>query len=226
MRIKELILQSGNFEAQKVFYKSVIGLPVLSETENRMSFEVGSSRLTFIRAEQDCYYHFAFNIFSNQEQEALAWLKARVEILQFENRSIQLFKNWNARAVYFYDQDKNIVEFIARKNLNIKSNNNFTAKSILNISEAGLPCDSVETSFDLLNKHAALEKYSGDLERFVAAGDEEGLFILVGGNKKTWFPTTLAIEPFPLECYFSNAGKNFRLNTVDNHIKLQLTTLP
>ena len=115
MQIKKLKIFTTKILEQIRFYSEVLNLEVLSQTEDSISFKIGRSILEIEKAPKSTPYHFAINIPSNQENEALAWLINRVDILKYGNNEIQTFDAWNAKAIYFYDKDKNIVEFIARK---------------------------------------------------------------------------------------------------------------
>jgi catechol 2,3-dioxygenase-like lactoylglutathione lyase family enzyme len=191
MKIKQLILYTPHLEEQTDFYKKVLGFPIIEEHHNHSSFQVGSSVLSFHYRETSTPYHFAINIPNNQEKEAMNWLKQKgIDILRNEeNEEMIDFKDWNARSMYFYDKDNNIVELIARKNQSSKSNAVFRAQSMLCISEIGVPVDKVEKAYNDLNQIKRLPIYSGDLGRFCAAGDENGLFIIIDKAKKKWYPT-------------------------------------
>jgi len=189
MKIKELILFTNNLDQQIDFYSTILELPIVNSTPESTSIKIGESILTFQYKRNAVPYHFAFNIPSNNEKQALYWLKERVDVLTFDEKEIIDFSNWNAKAIYFYDFDKNIVEFISRKNLNINSDLKFSFKSILNISEMGLVTNEIKNTFNKLNKIENIQVYSGDFERFCALGDDEGLFILINNNLKKWFPS-------------------------------------
>lgn len=189
MKIKELTLYTSNFEAQIEFYSKVLEFEIIACDKVMCSFKVGKSILTFKKSKQSTPYHFAFNIPSNNENVALVWLKERVKLLLFENDEMINFESWNAKALYFYDVDKNIVEFIARMSLNINSKPAFSSQSILNISEMALASTSIKETVAILNSIRPIKKYSGDFVRFCALGDEEGLFILANPLLKKWFPT-------------------------------------
>ncbi|MDC9723901.1 MAG: VOC family protein [Urechidicola sp.] len=194
MKIEELILFTQNLKAQIDFYSKVLEFEMIDCNESSCSFNTGSSMLTFKVKEDSKPYHFAFNIPSNKEKEALHWLKERVTLIPFEEDEIIDFESWNAKALYFYDSDMNIVEFIARKSLNINSSNAFSFKSILNISEMALASTNIKETVAVLNSIKPIKKYSGDYNRFCALGDEEGLFILANPLLKKWFPTDDEIE--------------------------------
>src|SRR5688572_21287154 len=190
MKIKSLILYTANREQQTAFYKKILGIPILEETYNHSSFQIGSTVLSFYFRETSTPYHFAINIPCNQEKEAMTWLKQRVELLlNDDHEEMNDFKDWNAKAIYFYDPDKNIVEFIARKNQKNTTNAPFRPQSMLCISEIGVPVNKIDKAYNDLNQIKRLPVYSGDFDRFCAAGDEDGLFIIINKDKKKWFPT-------------------------------------
>lgn len=194
MKIKEVVLFSENLEAQKQFYQQVLGFELIEDTSDKITFSCGESFLSFVVSETSKAAHLAFNIPSNKINDAFSWLRDRTTVLDYNGEQITTFSNWNAKAIYFYDADGNIMEFISRHNLNIEDNLPFSAASILNISEIGIATDSVEDTYTMLNAMKSLPVYDGDFSRFCAAGNEEGLFILVDKNKKDWYPTMQKIE--------------------------------
>ena len=209
MEIKALKLNSKNFEAQLAFY-TALGFEILDKGSGYFTIQAGKSKLTFDAAPEAAYYHFAFNIPSFQIKEALSWAKQHVNILPFEGNEILDFVNWNAEAFYFFDANHNIVELIARKNLNYPSVWNFSAQSILEISEMGLPVPDIRDAFQQLSAATGIVKYSGDFDRFCAAGDEYGLFIIVKENEKNWLPTDIPAIAFPFEIEFEVGTSCFK----------------
>lgn len=189
MKIEELILFTNKLDAQIDFYTTILELPIEISTPEYTSFNIGNSILTFKYKKDATPYHFALNIPSNKEKEALYWLKERVDILSFDDKEIIDFSSWNAKAIYFYDLDNNIIEFISRKNLELNFDQKFSSKSIINISEVGLVSNEIELMFNKLYGINKLDVYSGDFEQFCAVGDEEGLFIIVNNKLRKWFPT-------------------------------------
>ena len=99
------------------------------------------------------------------------------------------FKSWNAKAIYFYDADHNIMEFISRKGLALDSEEPFSANSIVSIGEMGIVTTHIEVIYDALNKMRPIPIFSGDFSRFCALGNDEGLFIVIDKNEKGWHPT-------------------------------------
>lgn len=221
MNINNLTIYSANFVTQIQFYEETLGLKLINQSDEQATFRVGDSTLTFIQREESTPYHFAINIPSNKEHEALAWLKERVEILTDGEHELHDFVSWNAKAVYFYDADRNIVEFIARKNLNLPTESAFDTSSLLCISEIGMPTENVREKFNRLNATTPLPKYSGDHERFSAIGDESGLIICVNKAIKDWFPTNDTAYSSPFEMDFTNTGKRFHLRFHNDRIQIR-----
>lgn len=207
MKIHSLKLNSSDLAGQTQFYSEVIGLELTQKSDSQATFRIGKSKLVLAQSDGFRPYHFAFNIPANREKEALKWLRDRVEILDFEGREIQDFDSWNAKAIYFYDTDRNIVEFIARKNLPNQSDDTFGSRSLLEISEIGMPVNDIEKAYDAINEIAQLKVYDGDFQRFCAIGDETGLFICIDKEKKTWFPTGEHAFSSDFEIEFSESGQ-------------------
>ena len=91
--------------------------------------------------------------------------------------------------MYFYDADKNIMEFIARKNLGIESSEPFSAKSVLSISEMAIATINMEAVYKSISDIKEIPIFDGDLSRFCALGNDEGLFVLINKTIKKWHPT-------------------------------------
>ena len=188
MKIKEVILFTRNIQNQKKFYKTILGFELLEDAPDIISIKLGESILTFQFKEDAKPTHFAFNIPSNAIYDALIWLRKRTEVLDYEGEKIAEFINWKAKAIYFYDADKNIVELIARERINTESDIAFTANSVLSISEMGLVTEDIEGIFNDINRIKHIQVFDGDFKRFCALGDDFGLFIVIDKTKKKWNP--------------------------------------
>ena len=195
MKIKELIINTKNFEKQLTFYNENLEFELIHKTKTSASFQIGESILTFIEKNNATPYHFAFNIPFNKVNKALNWLKARVTIIPFENQEIINFVSWKAKAIYFYDTDYNIVEFIGRKAIYYKSEPEFNSKNVINISEVGIGTNNINEIYSQLNAIKSINIFDGNFEKFCAFGNDEGLFIAVDMSKKEWFPTRDQIYP-------------------------------
>jgi catechol-2,3-dioxygenase len=165
-----------------------LGLPTSELQATTFVVTIGQSQLHFHQKEKATNYHFAINIPANKIEESTAWLKERVVVQPYKGDEIVDFDFWNAKAVYFYDKDKNIVELIARKNTQPSTEAPFGVAQWLGISEIGTPVKDVPALCNWLLNEGGLERYSGDLKRFAAIGDEEGLFIIINNQERKWIP--------------------------------------
>lgn len=189
MQITHLTLYTANLNAQTTFYQNKLGLTLLNKTATSAEFSIGETLLKFEASQSSIPYHFAINIPTNKGRDAINWIKERAEVLLFEGQELIDFPDWKAEAVYFYDADHNIVELIARQDTEIFSNLGFKSSHLLNISEIGMAVESIETTYQALNQIRELPIYDGNFDKFCAAGNPQGLFIIVDRKTKHWFPT-------------------------------------
>ena len=218
MILEELRLHTSRLPEQWAFYTDTLGMEGTRESGRSFILQAGATRLAFEEKEGGPYYHFAFNIPPFQYEEALEWLKERAPILRDGDTELIDFSNWNAFAMYFYDPAGNIVEFIARRDLKFRAKEPFSAKSILSVSEAGLPVHNVRKSFECLAEQAGVPFYSGNYDNFCAAGDPHGLFILVDPRNKQWYPTEKAARSFPLALTFRELGQSYALTLEEEQL--------
>ncbi|WP_430409732.1 VOC family protein [Kordia sp.] len=220
MQIRELTLFTTNLEDQKQFYTHVLELPLVSSDQEKFTIKIGTSLLTFVTAKTSNPAHFAINISSYKIQEALHWIQKRTEILGCEGEQIADFSNWNAKALYFYDNDGNIVEFIARKDLEIVNTHPFSSTDLVNISEIGIVSNDNKIIYEQLQAIRPIAIYDGNLDRFCALGNAEGLFILVNKTKKKWFPTQeeAFVADFQLKGDYNFAFTNGKIITEKEYI--------
>lgn len=221
MKIKELKLFTSQVKAQTAFYSEVLGLKMLDGSMNKVSFKVGNSILQLEYKKDATPYHFAINIPANKDQDALLWLKSKVEILKDGTDEIIDFKAWNAKAIYFYDQDKSIVELIARKNLKNHSELDFSADQFLEISEIGVPTNDIENEYRTLRDVMDIGIYNGGFENFCAMGDENGLFICINKNRKNWYPTQDKAYFSDFEANVLQEGNSYLVNYRDGSVKVR-----
>lgn len=206
--ITQLSLQTASLTALRTFYNQRLDLPLTDVQSSKFAIEIGKTRLTFSEATggMDPSYHFAVNIPRNQFTSAKEWLANRVELLRTEDDEDEfMFEFMNAKAVYFVDPAGNIVELIARQNLNNDSAQPFCEDGFLEVSEIGLPVPEVLSTAHELETNLGLplyEGYSEDFEsssQFTCLGDDHALLILVPIGR-AWFPTeTQEAEAHPTE---------------------------
>ncbi len=212
MVIKELLLYSNDLDQVRSFYHELLCIPIQYEDSSSIEFKMGYSILKFeLREEVLKPYHFAMNIPSNMEQEALEWLSCKTEILPFMEELIIDFTDWNARAIYCLDFCGNIIEFIARRNLKQFDSGVFDYAKIQCISEIGLACENIEPIYKMLKEKCDIPFYYGAKQCFCAVGDELGLFILVDKTKRFWFPSKALAK-----------SENFKLIMIEKDRKFQV----
>src|SRR5580765_1788921 len=186
MLLQEIILQTKHLSALRDFYNDVLQLPVQQQDLKKIVVTAGQTTLNFESTTGAIapFYHFAFNIPSGRIEEAFAWLQGKAELLWIEEYKsyIAEFTNWHARSVYFFDPAGNIVEFIAREDLNDHAAETFSAGQIRNISEIGIvfPVAEFDERTDHLLQKFKLHYFSkqSPMKHFRAVGNDEGLFIV------------------------------------------------
>ncbi len=192
MKINEIQLLTDRMEETICFYRDILRLSVIKSENNVTKFSAGTSVLTFHPSHHTSpVYHFAFNIPKNQFNEALQWAASKFQLIQLTASGIVAdFQSWNAKAFYFYDNNHNIVEFIARFDLENDSQQSFDGSSVCSISEVGLVVKEPKTYAAKLMAayHLALFEKQLPKEDFIAMGNDEGLLIIVSENR-IWYPT-------------------------------------
>ncbi|WP_306354279.1 VOC family protein [Flavobacterium sp. '19STA2R22 D10 B1'] len=215
MKIKELYLLTNNLIATESFYNTILNIPTLEKNKEYVSFEIGATKVHFVTAEQkNPVYHLAIDIPQNQLEEAFAWLESRTIILSVTKESaISDFVMWNAKSFYFYDNNGNLLEFIARFDLDNASSVPFDSTSIVSVSEIGIVTKDVPTLINHLMDEYGLKVFSKQPrdDNFTVLGDEIGLLIVVNENRN-WYPTTEKANPFWTKIIFDNGtGKDQEL---------------
>ncbi len=200
MNITRLTLLTDDLEATKAFYQGVTGLTLLRSEESELCFQAGHTELIFRQSEDiRPVYHFAFTIPANKLEEAMAQLRSKTQLLSLpDGETVADFANWNAKAFYFYDNNGNILEYIARYDLQNASDQSFSGRHICCISEVGLVTEHVSDLATQIH-----EAYSTPFfpkqppsDLFTVLGDDNGLFIIVI-KERHWYPTAIVAEAFP-----------------------------
>ena len=212
MNLDTIEILTKELKATKDFYKNVLQLPVTECDHKSISIKIGLSTLKFVESlEKDKpIYHFAFNIPENKLSEAIEWCANRIELIKKEEAVlITEFEAWNANAVYFYDNNGNILEFIARKELDNSETKTFSSKHLLNISEIGIVMDHPLEFGNQLIQNYGLNLFEKNhiSELFTAIGDDNGLLIIVKTNRN-WYPTDTAAKSNWTKIELSNKNQS------------------
>jgi catechol-2,3-dioxygenase len=213
MELRKLKLYSKDITAQYNFYKNVLGFDTIFFEDNKLSIAAGSTQLILEEDPRSNFiYHFAFLIPNQKIEQAIVFLENKgIELLKREGEKIIYFgtkEKHTGRAIYFYDEDGNIAEFIERESLNFESEDNFNIQQVLKINEIGMPVDDpMEVSRQLINqfKIQLIDLHHLN-DSFCWIGDYNGVFIVVK-NGRNWLPTQLAAQSNDFEVEFESSGE-------------------
>lgn len=209
MNIQQVTMYASNFEATKQFYLSHLGFPFSLEDENSFSFHVGKTIVTFRKAleGETPFYHFAFNVPSNQFEQAKAWAKSKVKLSTEEGDDEVYFENINAKSIYFEDPAGNIVEFICRLSDSTMSDVPFSASSLQKMSEMSLAIPNKLEAFSLLH---AVGIFKRDDEELSPTGltfmgePEDATYLLLVNEGRTWYFSSKQAVSYPLSITLTN----------------------
>ncbi len=184
------LLTAAPFTKMKEFYHGLLGFPLLAEESKEITFRAGLTPITFVKATPEQgqpFYHFAFNIPENKLLAARRWQLQRTSLIftpphlrdpKFPD-DVRHFRNWNAHSLFFWDPADNLLEYIARHDLNNTASDPamFSTKDILYASEIGFVVDDQPATATILNKDLGLQAYPKDTRDWWAMGDELGLLL-------------------------------------------------
>ncbi len=222
----QLFANVNRLDDMRMFYKSVLSLPLVGEDDASLTFQAGRTKMTF-RSDPtggSPFYHFAFNIPENKLERAMEWLTGRAELLRGRRGNTIVHFTWlDAHSVFFYDPAGNLLEFIAHHPLKNGRPGKFDVEDILYTSEIGLVTNDVlslsaelDTRLGLTN-YAALHGLSVS-DVFQPIGDPYGFFIVVK-NRRIWLMTDdpAALYPVTAEIRGQTRG-NLSLQNCDCNI--------
>lgn len=204
MNIKHVTMYASNFGATKQFYLAKLQFPLLSEEADRFTMNVGETAVTFIKAHlnEKPFYHFAFDIPSNQFEEAKAWTKGKVTLSQEQGEDDVYFEGIDAKSIYFEDPAGNIVEFICRLSDAGHSAVPFTASSLQKVSEMSIVVKDKLKSVPAFHEVSIFERDHKEISAqgltFMGAR-EDASYLLFVNEGRTWFFSNKNAEVFPLE---------------------------
>lgn len=193
----------------KGFYGDLLALEILKAGSGELTIKAGETRLTFVRVHRPDdaapFYHFAFNIPENKLLAAREWQLRRTPLIppyanlrdpQYPGDIVH-FANWNAHSVFFWDPAGNLLELIARHDLNNAAKGPFGSSDILYVSEIALIADDVPTLARDLTETFALGQYRPGSDQFTAVGDELGLLLVMRRGRNLGFDQGRPAGVFP-----------------------------
>jgi len=219
MEIRELTIFSNRIKEQEAFYKHVLGFECSKSNGTRFEVRVGTTKLILEKSTKAFFYHFAFLIPTGTLEAAIDYLeKKSIQPLPLNGDKIIHFDT--GRAIYFYDEDGNIVEFIERPTLNSPSNGDFSIKSIIKLNEIGLPVAEPKEMFKkLINEFGIRPIKNAPVNvRFCWAGDHNGAIIIIKEGRN-WLPTQKPgiINDFSIK--YIDTGIEYNLTFENNKVK-------
>jgi len=144
MQIISLTLHSADLSAQQIFYVKKLGFAQNHYTDDELSVQSGKTELKFKFSSEQPYYHYCFLVPNNKLEEALNWIKEKTEVIKIDGEyMVESNSEWEANSIYFYDGNRNIIEFIAHFNLDNGSDKKFSAESVISVNEIGCPSTDI-----------------------------------------------------------------------------------
>lgn len=202
MHIEELILKTNSLHRTRLFYHKTLELDILGETEEKITFKAGKTKLTFEEvSEGKPFYHIAFNVVNNKFSDSFEWVNTKLDILPVSDEMlIAGYDNWHAQSFYFHDNNGSILEFIVRFDLPYHSNEPFSSDCITEVSEIGLVTDDVQDMAEEVKTEHRIPyfKKSPPQHDFTVMGDDYGLLLLVP-PKRGWVPTHRPAQKYPVK---------------------------
>ena len=213
--------------AMKDFYATTLGLPIVHESDERISFRAGRSTLAYMHdPSADAFYHFAFNIPENQILKAHAWQADRTDLVVPPSRlnesgmprTVVSFRHWNAHSVFFSDPAGSLVEYIARHDLKNASSEPFAAASSVQcLSEIGLVVDDVSAEAKKIKTATAARTYVSNNDAFDPIGDQHGLLLMMKRGGKMAFGQGGDRDVFPTDVQLASLPNNRSAYTLPEH---------
>jgi catechol-2,3-dioxygenase len=204
--ILRLRLHTHRLAELRAFYRDQLQFPIRDESEQSVTFQAGTTLLTFVRDREKAsrpFYHFAFNIPENKLASAKEWLAARTPLAA--NGRVYHFPNWNAHSIYYWDPGGNLGELIARHSLPNARAGAFEAADVLYASEIGLVVKDVPAAARVLKQRLSLPTYRSGSDEFEPLGDEHRLLILVKEGRP-WIDRASGIFPTSATLHGTRGG--------------------
>ncbi|GAB3949903.1 hypothetical protein GCM10028805_27020 [Spirosoma harenae] len=195
MKILELDLYSNDLEATRLFYVSRLGLPLLVHSAAQITVLVGHTRLTFRLVDQPVApYHIAINVPSDSLDVLMYYYDLDYLPTHTPEKTVAYFPDWQAKACYFYDTNGNLLEFIARTELNLNNPALTVPELFQGISEIGLTTQDVAYTSHEIQRRFRVNQFHKTTPKpdFNALGDDNGLFILAKEGRHWLFTNTKA----------------------------------
>ena len=211
---KTVTLYTNKLKQLRGFYGNVLEIPIEQSTEEYFQISFGTSKLIFRYSELQTSYHFAINIPGNQFTLAKHWAKERVLLNREASVDEIYYARFEADAFYFEDPAGNVIELIARRNVDKWSD--FSIDSFLNLSEVSITTPFVEEAGEKLQEIGI--PISGNVQiepdELNFLGKKDTFILLVPPNRRWYFSKRMS-ETSPLEIVLAD-GKEVLVNREGN----------
>ncbi|QDP99384.1 hypothetical protein FOH38_01780 [Lysinibacillus fusiformis] len=211
MKITKVKLYAYDLPKMKEFYCEQLGLSLITSNTHFFEIAVGGSIIIFEKLATSIQkqYHFAFNIPSNLFVQAKNWIKERVDVLRLDEQDEVYFETIKAHSLYFYDPEENVIELIARTEVNPPHDtDSFLPVHLLNIGEINLTTDSIpEVAARLMDygiQPCFGEEIHTDALTFMGSY-EDGANILLGPSRRNWYFSNKDAIVSPIHIEVNNA---------------------
>jgi len=210
--IKELIINGNQNEFFQIrnFWENTIGCEVVKQTISTFTIKIGSSLLTFkpnVTSLARPQYHFSILIPSNQIENCLAWLKNggkkndgnEIELWRGGETNAEVIQSplYNSSSIYFADYGGNIIEFVARRNLDNAEEGEFSSDMFKEINSVSMITKEVKLAQELITENLGYKPVDRTTSGYKVMGNANGLINLVVQNRI--LPPTITEQAYPYE---------------------------
>jgi catechol-2,3-dioxygenase len=210
-QIVELNLRARRLEQNRFFWETLMGFTVIdSPSVGQYTLQVGNTKLTFrqsnlppnLEATFFPQYHFTISIPSNQVEACLEWVLKQKAFSPNTNEEVTIpiwndYLNgaeiirrnlYNSQSVFIQDPAGNVVELLARHDMNNTASGEFNTGMFIGISEVGIVTRDVRKTAALLKETFGVDEVLGSSNSFKPIGGATGLLKLIVPGKP-WIPT-------------------------------------
>lgn len=165
--------------------------------------------------EEKPFYHFAIDIHPNHYDFLKKKISDQVCLLTEDEKDEIYFDQFNAKSFYINDPSGNIVEFVARNELDYNESINI---GYIRISEISLVTNKVDETFNKLVNYKFRElnnELKEESLNFICS-DEEEQYILLTNEGRRWLFSDKLSESFPLQI----VTDEYKLNYLNNQLEI------
>lgn len=203
LHIESITIYSAALEATRNFYRDTLEFPILKESETYFTLQIDSTSFTIHQAppEEAPFYHFAFDVPSNQFEEAKNWIKEHVSLLTDEGHDEVYFQTIDAKSIYFEDPSGNIVEWICRLSDSPSSSVSFHPSLLQKVSEMSLVVHDKLAAAEQLDTVGVLSRDHQPVPAeglTFMGGRKDAVYLLLVSENRVWYFSEKVSNVHPL----------------------------